>query len=174
MAVLLEVKPASFVTAGYVGQPGRRVFYLQAAKGRQVVTLIVEKQQVEALAYGLRQFVAELSTQFPELPAAEADYAEEVMKLRLPLDPDFRVGQLGLGYDQDSDLVMIVAQEVMTENRAEDDLSRARLFATRAQALALAAHSLAIIRQGRRTCGNCGQPMDPAGHFCPRSNGHKY
>lgn len=174
MAVLLEVKPASFVTTGFVGQPGRRVFYLQAAKGRQVVTLVVEKQQVEALAYGIQQFVAELNVQFPHLPPAEASYTAETMKLRLPLDPDFRVGQMGLGYDADNDLVLIVAQEVMTENRSEDDLGRARVFATRAQMLALAAHSLVIIKQGRRICGNCGQPIDPSGHFCPRSNGHKY
>lgn len=174
MAVLLEVKPASFITTGYVGQPGRRVFYLQAAKGRQLVTLIVEKQQVEALAHGIRQFVAEVGTQFPNLAEAEARYAEEAMTLRLPLDPDFRVGQMGLGYDQDNDLLMIVAQEVMAEGRSEDDLSRARLFAMRSQMLALADHSLSIIKQGRRICGNCGQPMDPSGHFCPRSNGHKY
>jgi uncharacterized repeat protein (TIGR03847 family) len=42
-------RPDRFTT-GTVGEPGQRVFYLQARQGRQLVTLKTEKEQVRALA----------------------------------------------------------------------------------------------------------------------------
>ncbi|MBL8058708.1 MAG: DUF3090 domain-containing protein [Anaerolineales bacterium] len=169
-----ELNPASHITTGAVGQPGQRVFYLQALQGAETVTLIVEKLQVEALAQSILQMVEELYEKFPDLARVEADYRAERMTLKKPIDPAFRVGQLGLGYDADRDLIVLVAQEVTTEQRGPEEAGVARLFATRTQMLALAEHGRAIVRQGRPICGLCGQPMDPAGHFCPRSNGHKH
>jgi len=170
----LELNPVSFITTGYIGQPGRRVFYLQAQGQGQIVTLLVEKQQVEALARGIEQFLGELKEKFPDLASASAEYDLSQMRLSVPLDPAFRVGQLGLGYDQERDLLVLVAQEVEVEERSAEQTHTARFFATRAQMRALGAHGLTLIKQGRPICGNCGQPMDPEGHFCPRSNGHKH
>jgi uncharacterized repeat protein (TIGR03847 family) len=96
------------------------------------------------------------------------------MQLKVPVDPAFRVGQLGLGYDQERDLLVLVAQEVVAEGRDPEEASTARFFATRSQMRALGAYGQELVKQGRPTCGNCGQPMDPEGHFCPRSNGHKH
>jgi len=31
-----------------------------------------------------------------------------------------------------------------------------------------------VAGQGRPICGNCGEPIDPEGHFCPKRNGHKH
>ncbi len=169
-----ELNPITHITSGFIGQPGKRVFYLQAFKGREVVTLIVEKQQIEALAQGIEQFIAELKEKSPGLPDASPDYAADQMALKIPLDPAFRVGQLGLGYDQDRDLLVLVAQEVIVEDRDPEEAGNARFFATRSQMRALGRHSLEIIKQGRPICGNCGQPIDPEGHFCPRRNGHKH
>ncbi len=169
-----ELNPITHITSGFIGQPGKRVFYLQAFKGREVVTLIVEKQQIEVLAQGIEQFVAELKEKSPGLPDASPDYATDQMALKIPLDPAFRVGQLGLGYDQDRDLLVLVAQEVIVEDRDPEEAGNARFFATRSQMRALSRHSLEIIKQGRPICGNCGQPIDPEGHFCPRRNGHKH
>jgi uncharacterized repeat protein (TIGR03847 family) len=171
---VFELNPVSHLTAGYIGQPGKRVFYLQATRGLQVVTLIVEKLQVEALAQGIQQFAAELKEKIPDLPEVKPNYRPDRMALKVPLDPAFRVGQLGLGYDQDHDLVVLVAQEVVAEGRDPAEAGVARLFATRAQMLELAEHGLSIVKQGRPICGMCGQPIDPEGHFCPRRNGHKY
>jgi len=171
---IYELDPVSSITTGYIGQPGKRVFYLQATRGDQTVTLVVEKMQVDVLAQSIQQFLAELKEQFPDLPEASFNYRPENMNLRVPLDPAFRVGQLGLGYDSDRDLILLVAQEVTTEERTDDEASVARLFATRAQMLTLAEHGKSIIKQGRPICTFCGQPVDPEGHFCPRRNGHKY
>jgi uncharacterized repeat protein (TIGR03847 family) len=173
-STVYEVNPVESITTGFIGQPGKRVFYLQAQGAGEIVTLIVEKQQVEALAQGIEQFLEELDEKFPDLAAASADYVDSKMRLTTPVDPAFRVGQLGLGYEQERDLLVLVAQEVVTEGRSAEEVSTARFFATRGQMRALGAYGLELVKQGRPTCGNCGQPMDPAGHFCPRSNGHKH
>ncbi len=171
---MFELNPVRSITTGFIGQPGKRVFYLQAADEQAVVTLIVEKQQVEALARGIEQFVEELHEKFPDLAQASADYSPAQMTLSVPVDPAFRVGQLGLGYDQDRDLLVVVAQSIVAEGADADDADSARFYATRDQMLALGAYGLELVQQGRPTCGNCGQPIDPEGHFCPRSNGHKH
>ena len=171
---LYELNPVTHITTGFIGQPGKRVFYLQAFKGREAVTLIIEKQQVEALAYYVEEFLTELKEKHPTLADASPDYDVHQMALKLPVDPVFRVGQLGLGYDADRDLLVIVAQEILVEGRDPEEAATARFFATRSQLCALGQYGLKLVKQGRPTCGNCGQPMDPEGHFCPKSNGHKH
>jgi uncharacterized repeat protein (TIGR03847 family) len=171
---IYEVNPVKSITTGFIGQPGKRVFYLQAHGEAEVITLIVEKQQVEALAHGIEQFLDELKEKHPDLPEAAADYVPTRMQLQTPVDPAFRVGQLGLGYDADRDLLVLVAQEIVPEGTESAEANSARFFATRSQMRALGAHGLVLVKQGRPTCGNCGQPIDPEGHFCPRSNGHKH
>ncbi len=169
-----EINPATHITTGYIGQPGKRVFYLQAASGEECITLILEKMQVEALAQGLTQFTQELASKFPDLAPPQVVYQAERMQLITPVDPVFRIGQLGLGYDADRDLIVMVAQEIVVEGRDPAEVASARFFATREQMLTLVEHSQSIVKQGRATCGLCGQPIDPEGHFCPRSNGHKH
>jgi uncharacterized repeat protein (TIGR03847 family) len=170
----IEIDPVKSITTGFIGQPGKRVFYLQAQGEGETVTLIVEKQQVEALANGIEQFLEELREKFPNLSEASAAYDTSEMTLTLPLDPAFRVGQLGLGYDQERDLLVLVAQEIAVEGRETEEAGSARFFTSRAQMRALGAYGLMLVKQGRPICGNCGQPIDPEGHFCPRRNGHKH
>src|ERR1041384_2251531 len=141
-----EINPVTHITTGFIGQPGKRVFYIQAHDGPQVVTLIVEKQHVEALAYGIEQFLTELQKKFPQLPEASATYSPEMMALEVPLDPAFRVGQLGLGYDQERDLLVLVAQEVTPEGGDAAEASGARFFATRSQMRAPDHYGLTLIK----------------------------
>ena len=169
-----DFNPVTHITAGFIGQPGKRVFYLQARREAEMLTLIIEKQQLEALALGIRQFLSEVKEKFPQLVEPTVEVKPEEMQLQKPLDPVFRVGQLGLAYDETHDLVVLVAQEVVIEGREVEDSASARLFTTRAQLLALSEHSLEIVKQGRPICGNCGQPIDPEGHFCPKRNGHSH
>jgi uncharacterized repeat protein (TIGR03847 family) len=171
---LYEFDPVTFITTGCIGEPGKRVFYLQAQKGGEVLTLLIEKQQVEALAHGIEHFLKELQEKIPSLSEASGDYEARAMQLKLPVDPAFRIGQLGLGYDADRDLLVIVAQEVITEGRDPEEVAVARLFATRSQLRAMGQFGLTLVKQGRPICPLCGQPMDPTGHFCPRSNGHAH
>ena len=45
-----ELDAPDHFTAGAIGPPGQRVFYLQSREGGRVITLKVEKEHVRALA----------------------------------------------------------------------------------------------------------------------------
>ncbi|MFQ6057466.1 MAG: DUF3090 domain-containing protein [Anaerolineae bacterium] len=163
----IELNPVSFITIGTVGPPGQRTFYLQASKGRALVSLIIEKEHAQALALALDQLVEQLGEPDPEESEA---ILEAGMELLEPIEPEFRVGQLGLGYDEANDLLVITALE-LTE--AEEIPSMARFWATRAQMRALSRHAAKVCAAGRPICVLCGSPIDPQGHFCPRKDGHQ-
>lgn len=165
-----DLKPVTHITADAIGPTGQRIFYLQASRENVLVTLLLEKEQVQALALGVEQMLQELEKRRPQRAGELQLISQYDMMLREPLEPAFRVGQLGLGYDEDADLIIIVAQELAEAN---DERSVARFWATRAQMQALSEHSLQVVESGRPTCPLCGQPMDPEGHFCPRHNGHQ-
>ncbi|NJN93219.1 MAG: DUF3090 family protein [Anaerolineales bacterium] len=93
------------------------------------------------------------------------------LMLREPMEPTFVIGQIGLGYDQEQDLVVLVVQEIEFEGLEKP--ATARFWTTRAQIQALSDHTLEIASKGRPICPLCDSPMDPEGHFCPRSNGHE-
>ncbi|MGH2620257.1 MAG: DUF3090 domain-containing protein [Anaerolineales bacterium] len=166
----LDLNPVTRIIFGAIGPPGKRVFYLQARKDDQLVTLIVEKQQVQSLPIGLERFLGDLAQRNPELPAASGDYKREEMGLEDPIEPKFRVGQIGLGYDEASDRVVLVARELADETQESEVI---RFWCSRSQLRAMCQWGLEIVGQGRPICGNCGEPKDPVGHFCPKSNGHK-
>jgi uncharacterized repeat protein (TIGR03847 family) len=167
-----DLNPITHITAGAVGEPGNRTFYIQARQGSQLVTLLCEKQQVAALALGVDQLVEQLVEKDPEL-AGTLDMVLDVnMDLEEPLDPAFRVGQMGLGYDEERNLLVLVAQEVLPEGEDPSTASSARFWGTAAQMRTMAHHAQDVVASGRPTCPLCGAPIDPEGHFCPRRNGH--
>jgi uncharacterized repeat protein (TIGR03847 family) len=134
----------------------------------------VEKIQIQSLAVGLEQFLAEIYDRFPNLPAASADFIEENMHISPPVDPLFRTGELGLGYDSEDDLVVLIARELLAEDQDPAEGSVVRFWCTREQIRAMCHWGMEIAGRGRPTCPQCGQPMDPEGHFCPKKNGHKH
>jgi uncharacterized repeat protein (TIGR03847 family) len=162
------------ITANALGEPGSRTFYLQARKGATLLTLLCEKEQVRALALALQQMLEDLKKTHPK----GANYMRQVLDMSLeePVSPDFRVGKLGLGYDDENDLMVLVASEMPVDDEAsEDTLLSARFFCTRAQMDALARHAEEVVAKGRPICAMCGKPMDADGNvqgFCPRRNGH--
>jgi uncharacterized repeat protein (TIGR03847 family) len=166
-----DLDPVSFITVGTLGPPGRRTFYLQGSQGRTVVSLIIEKEQARALAQSLDQLLEALKERYPRRrgPIREVDYDMAL----LPADALWRVGQMGLGYDEDADLVVLIAQELMFEDDEPRQPETVRYAATREQMQALSEHAATIVEQGRPICPLCGNPIDPDGHFCPPSNGHR-
>jgi uncharacterized repeat protein (TIGR03847 family) len=169
-----ELRPVRKITTDAIGEPGKRVFYLQARSEDQLVTLTIEKQQVQSLAIGVEQFLQDLQKRYPEISQASQDYIETEMALEQPIDPAFRVGQLGLGYDEDADLLILVARELVTTETEEESSAVARFWCTRSQMSAMCHWGLELASRGRPICGNCGQPIDKEGHFCPKSNGHRH
>jgi len=174
MAEEIELRPVTHITVDAIGQPGKRVFYLHGWQQQRTVTLILEKIQVQSLAVGIEQFLAEIQMKFPDLAEASSDFTEERMRILPPVDPLFRVGELGLGYEGESDMVVLVAHEIQVEGDEEADTTVVRYWCTRSQLRALARWGVEVTARGRPTCPQCGEPMNPEGHFCPKRNGHKH
>lgn len=167
--VLYDLNPVTHITIDTTGSPGRRTFYLQASQRGTVVSLIVEKEQAAALANGIQGFLEELGNQHPEWHT-EGGIMDVDLALREPVIPEFRVGQFGVAYDEANDLMIIVAQELAEEG--EEDLAAvAHFWATRHQMRSLSEHALEVVGAGRPICPQCGQPIDPEGHHCPRRDG---
>jgi uncharacterized repeat protein (TIGR03847 family) len=163
-----DLDPVTRITAHAVGQPGQRVFYLQARRGRELVSLLAEKEQVRALAQAIDKLIEELAEKNPLLSTSDDLLLASDMSLEEPIEAQFRIAQLGIGYDTDRDMIILVVQGVRDEENG--DAPTARFGATRQQMRALSAHAATVVARGRRICGNCGRPIDAAGHFCPQMN----
>ena len=157
-------------TAGAVGPPGQRVFFLQASGGGEVVTLRLEKAQVAALAEYLASVLADLAT-------PEAESLPEELELVEPVVAEWVVGQIGVVFDEDRDRLVVQAEELLEEDAeepAEDpDRGVARFALTRAQVAAFVGRAAELVAAGRPPCELCGRPKDPAGHSCIKTNGHR-
>ena len=163
MSERYELSRPERVTFGTVGPPGQRVFYLQAREGSTVLTLKVEKQQVAALALHLGELLQDLVR-----PGHLPD--DEELELEEFDDADYVVGALAVAYDAAEDRVVVVARERVTE---DEDADEARIAVTREQAGGLAIRGTRLVETGRPPCPLCGYPLDPRGHACPRTNGHR-
>lgn len=169
MAQHIELNPVSHLTIGTVGPPGQRVFYIQGGKGSDLVSLIIEKQQAAMLASSVETLLKELDKESPSDEDRESVWTD--MRLREPVEPLFRVGNIGLGYNEEIRRIAIVTYELVDEDEEPNVVS---FWATRLQVQALAKHAMEVVRAGRPICGNCGKPIDADGHFCPNRNGHAH
>jgi uncharacterized repeat protein (TIGR03847 family) len=164
--ILYDLNPVTHITVGAVGNPGKRTFYLQGRQGMTTVTLVVEKEQVAALSRGIDELTERLG-----IGEKEARVNALEMELSQPIEPLFRIGQLGLGYDAEEKLMVLVAYEASEQE--DPELSNAvRFWATSEQMRMLARHTASVVAAGRAICVLCGKPIDPEGHFCPKRNGH--
>ncbi len=170
----VDVDPCDYITSDAIGQPGQRVFYIQAFQAEKTYTVIIEKAQLQSLAIGVEKFLAEIERQNPSLEEAEADYVEEQMRIHPPVDPLFRVGEIGLGYDQLRDRVVLFARELLTEEQEPEEASAIRFWCSRPQVRRLARWGTEVVQRGRAICPQCGQPEESEGHFCPKKNGNRH
>ena len=181
-------------TTGTLGPLGQRVFYLQAREGDTLVTLKCEKEHVRMLGEYLGRLLERLST---PAAAGAGDLA-----LVEPVTPAWVVGSIGVGYDETSDHVVLVIEELAEEAdgqteesgqeeetdepvelemepegetevaAAEGDRASGRVHLTQAQVAAFVERARSLVEAGRPTCRLCGRPMNPGGHRCARTNGH--
>lgn len=174
--------PDRFV-AEAIGEPGHRTFYLQAAQGRRVVTVAIEKAQVAVLAERLAQLMTEVERRGMDVPTGAA--AMVTQGLDEPVIEAFRVGAMTLTWDGDRETVVVEAREIADDDEddeadddeddeAEDgpDLLRVELSAPAARLFV--AHAADVVAAGRPPCPLCGMPLNPEGHICPRKNGYMH
>ncbi|GEL18338.1 DUF3090 domain-containing protein [Pseudonocardia asaccharolytica] len=171
-------QPERFV-AGTVGEPGDRSFYLQAMEDARTVSVLLEKQQVSVLAERISALLAEIARRFgTELPDNESD--QDTDPLVVPLEEEFRVGTMGLGWDADSRSIVVellaVTEEEIDESVVLDDTDEGpdavRVFLSPVQARAFAERAEMVVSAGRAPCPLCAEPLDPQGHVCVRLNGY--
>ncbi len=171
-------QPERFV-AGTVGEPGDRSFYLQAIEDSRTVSVLLEKQQVTVLAERIAALLEEVSRRFgsgesPSAPGTDLD------PLAVPLEEEFRVGTMGLGWDADSKSVVVellaVSEEEIDESVVLDDTEEGpdalRVFLSPPQARAFADRAERVVSAGRPPCPLCAEALDPEGHVCVRLNGY--
>jgi uncharacterized repeat protein (TIGR03847 family) len=187
--------PERFV-AGTVGPPGERSFFLQARGGGRVVSVALEKVQVSLLAEKLEELLLEANKRFGvNLPEAPMVHGPDNEPLDTPVDEEFRVGTLGLAFDVDSGTVVIEAieageaeveielgadapediaddEDAEDDDEPDDDLDRLRVRLSPEATRAFIDRARRVVAAGRPPCPLCGQPLDPAGHLCPRHNGY--
>jgi uncharacterized repeat protein (TIGR03847 family) len=185
--------PVERIATGAVGEPGHRTFYIQAQRGGQVLSVLVEKEQVAVLAERMGHLLDQVAEQFP---GEETPVDPEAGLLEGDPVPLFRAVAIGIGYDPARRMVVLELHESPVEDDAdveeageeaeaagvaeeppagadvEEDTYLARLFITPGQARVMASRGIEAVVAGRPPCPLCGGPLDPEGHVCPKLNGH--
>jgi uncharacterized repeat protein (TIGR03847 family) len=152
---------ADRLTVGTVGPVGQRLFLLQCRQGPVLLTLKIEKQQVAAIAELLARLLRERRRGGP---------VPEELPLEEPTEPAWAVGTIGVSYDESEDRIVLVVEELVPEDETGDI---ARLSISEEQAAGFAVQATRLVEAGRPPCPLCGSPLDPSGHECPRTNGHR-
>jgi uncharacterized repeat protein (TIGR03847 family) len=166
--------PSRF-TAGTVGPPGQRTFFVQGADGAVTVSLKLEKTQVAALA----QYMAELLADLPPVPDVEIP---DELDLVEPVVAEWVVGTIGVAVDEARDRLIVSFQELRPQDLEDEDdddatdedpdVSLATFTITRPQAMGFVRRAAELVASGRPPCALCGRPLDPDGHVCIKTNGH--
>jgi uncharacterized repeat protein (TIGR03847 family) len=172
-------QPERFV-AGTVGEPGDRSFYLQAIEDARTISVLLEKQQVSVLAERIGALLDEVARRFgpdesDQTPGGDLD------PLAVPLEQEFRVGTMGLGWDADSRSIVVellaVSEEEVDESVVLDDTEEGpdalRVFLSPVQARAFADRAEKVVSAGRPPCPLCAEPLTVDGHVCSRLNGYR-
>ncbi len=185
--------PDRFAT-GSVGEPGDRVFYLQAVQRQRTTSVMLEREQVAILADRVLAVVDELERRgLAAIDAGSAGSPDE-RPLEEPLHEEFRVGTMTIAWDDDVDRIVIEARSMTFDAGAGDsvlrdgedlddddipddapigpDVLRVRLTPFMAQQFARRAGQ--VVGDGRPPCPFCGEPLEPTGHICLRSEGGEY
>lgn len=176
MSASFDLPSPTLFTAGTVGRPGERTFFVQGAEASVTVTLKLEKTQVAALA----QYMAELLADLPPVLDAELPVDLDLVE---PAIAEWVVGTIGVAVDEGRDRLIVSFQELRPQDLEEDeddddptdedpDAGLATFTITRPQAMGFVRRAAELVSSGRPPCTLCGRPLDPDGHVCIKTNGH--
>ena len=170
---------------GTVGLPGERQFFLQVVSDTGTTCVAIEKTQAMALSERLRIMMRELRrNQLASLDELNIPLLRDDSALEFPITEDFKVGVIGISWDQELQRILIEAQSVGDESITElldedeailiEDAPDLLSFKLRIhQARSFCDRSDSVVAAGRQPCPFCGLPVDPSGHLCPRANGYR-
>ncbi|GAB6987429.1 DUF3090 domain-containing protein [Nocardioides pyridinolyticus] len=187
MPVVHGFDPPERFVAGTVGPPGQRTFFLQARSGARVVSVALEKQQVQALAERIDELLDEvMASNATEglIPAVAPLGLEDSDPLEQPIEEEFRAGTMTLSWDPDDQRLVIevfpfTEAAVVTPDQLDEDFEEPEpdeVFLVRlpaGPARAFVKRAAQVLDAGRPSCPFCGNPIDPDGHLCVRANGFR-
>ena len=154
------------IDAEAVGQPGNRRFRLVAVSRGQAASVWMEKVQLASIGESFDEIAKRLDA---ESPSSDPD--QRPAPTPLNFDLDFRAAQLALGYLEDEELFTIHAFGAEEGLVSSEPTFRCQI--SRGQVRVLSSNIATVVAAGRQLCPLCQRPVDPAGHVCPRSNGHQ-
>ena len=178
---ILLFDPVERFVAGTVGQPGERTFFIQARTGSRLISVSLEKTQVQALAERLTYMIREIKQSDPTIVIQRL--TRDDAPLETPIEEEFRIGVIGIAFDASRELIQIDLQAVSEGDEEEpefidvDDLTGdqdiMRVLISPAMAEQFAKRAMSVVSAGRLPCPFCGGPIDMRGHLCPRANGYR-
>ena len=156
--------------AGTIGQPGERAFFIQAREKGRVVSVAIEKAQVQAIANRLELIITEVRKSNPLIPVVTLPVDDD--PLDTPVDEEFQVGAISLAWNDLEQLITFELYE-LEDDEQEADGQVLEINFSLGMAIAFAQRSKALVNAGRLPCPFCAIPIDPRGHLCPRANGYR-
>jgi len=166
---IYELDPVDRIAVAAVGEPGQRRFFLLATGSGRTLTLGCEKSQLQALIVRVRQMLEAQQIETPERAAEAASNDAE------PGEPEWQIGEMGLGYHDARKMFVLVASQSAAGDPGEappaDDAPSVRFWLSHDQVIAFSKQAESVLSAGRPLCPRCGLPMDPSGHPCPVMNG---
>lgn len=190
MPVVHRFDPPERFVAGTVGEPGQRTFFLQAREGARLISVSLEKQQVQALAERIDELLDELMRASGDellIPAIAPRDLADSLPLEQPIEEEFRAGTMTLSWDGSDERVVIevfpfteaavVSPEQLQEELEDlvepepEEIFLVRITAAAARSFVERARS--VVGAGRPDCPFCGEPVDLDGHLCVRANGFR-
>lgn len=168
--MLLEFRHPDRCVVGTIGEPGNRLFLIQAAQGSQIAAVAIEKEQAQLLGRRITEILDQLAALGELIP--EAHEPRDMGPLDAPLDITFRAGAIGLAWDAGRTAAQI---ELFPLEDSDDDVdvSLVQIWLTPAKAREFAARAEAVVASGRSACPVCAQPLSGVSHICPRANGYR-
>ncbi len=171
--------PTRFVV-GTVGQPGERIFFVQATEAGRTISVRCEKQQAQILSERMGDLLDEIAAK-SDVPIPPAGgVVDDLDPLEMPVDAEFQVGTMGLGWDGEHSKIVVellamdpsATDESVVLSDAEDAPDALRVFLTPQRARQFVLRSDKVVSAGRAPCPLCGEPIDTTGHLCVRLNGY--
>ena len=184
-------EPDSFV-AGAFGEPDDRTFYLQAAKGTRVVSVVLGQEQLAMLGDRMLVVVDELERRGLSAIDGVVTSDVDIETSREMPQSEFPVGTLTIAWDEDIERLIIEARAYMHDEGAgetaspdiedaEDEIPDdapigpdvLRVWLKPLVAQRFARQTVGGVAAGSRQpqCPLCGHPLDPSGHLCSRRDG---
>jgi uncharacterized repeat protein (TIGR03847 family) len=168
LAEPIDLGIADHIKADALGEPGRRTFRVRVLSAAGSATLWLEKEQLQALGMAIDQLLAQLRSnrigrsEAPGPPSESGDFPPNT-------GTELRVGRLGLGYDEEQDMLILLTHEPEAEAEGPPTLT---CRVSRGKMRTLSAEITSVVAAGRPRCPLCNTPIAAgATHACPGSNG---